>query len=107
LIAGGLPRKQARLVEAWAELREAELHADWQRLQSGQLLAITLHGVNPAVITKPGRLAGRVGVLRGLAAAARPRPQDGWSEGKRGSRAKRFDNPPPLSRVRVALGLGS
>ena len=37
LIGGGLPRKQARLVEAWAELHEDELHADWQRLQSGQL----------------------------------------------------------------------
>ena len=39
LIAGGLPRKQARLVEAWAELHESELDVDWQRLQAGQLPA--------------------------------------------------------------------
>jgi len=39
LIAGGIPRKQARLVEAWGELHEDELNADWQRLQSGQLPA--------------------------------------------------------------------
>ena len=37
LIAGGLPRKQRRLVEAWAELHHDELLADWQRLQTGQL----------------------------------------------------------------------
>ena len=36
LIAGSLPRRQRRLVEAWAELHEAELIADWQRLQDGQ-----------------------------------------------------------------------
>jgi len=36
LISGELPRRQARLVEAWAELHEAELVADWDRLQSGQ-----------------------------------------------------------------------
>jgi hypothetical protein len=35
LLAGSLPRRQARLVEAWAELRQAELIADWQRLQAG------------------------------------------------------------------------
>jgi len=37
LIAGSLPRRQRRLVEAWAELHQQELHADWQRLQAGQL----------------------------------------------------------------------
>ena len=36
LIAGTLPRRQQRLVEAWAELHQAELLADWQRLQGGQ-----------------------------------------------------------------------
>ncbi len=36
LIGGSLPRKQRRLVEAWAELHQAELSADWQRLQEGQ-----------------------------------------------------------------------
>jgi Domain of unknown function (DUF4160) len=36
LIAGSLPRRQQRLVEAWAELHQDELLADWQRLQQGQ-----------------------------------------------------------------------
>jgi hypothetical protein len=36
LIGGELPRRQRRLVEAWAELHQAELAADWQRLQQGQ-----------------------------------------------------------------------
>src|SRR5258708_7167898 len=31
LIAGSLPRRQRRLVEAWAELHQAELRSDWQR----------------------------------------------------------------------------
>jgi len=37
LIAGGLPRRQHRLVEAWAELHRDELLLDWDLLQSGQL----------------------------------------------------------------------
>jgi len=37
LIAGLLPRRQQRLVEAWAELHEGELLADWQLHQSGQV----------------------------------------------------------------------
>jgi len=36
LIGGSLPTRQRRLVEAWAELRQAELKADWQRLQEGR-----------------------------------------------------------------------
>jgi hypothetical protein len=36
LIAGSLPQRQRRLVEAWAELHQEELAADWQRLQTGQ-----------------------------------------------------------------------
>lgn len=36
LIAGALPRRQRRLVEAWAELHQAELLADWQQLQEGR-----------------------------------------------------------------------
>ena len=36
LIAGSLPRRQARFVEAWAEMHQAELLADWSLLQSGQ-----------------------------------------------------------------------
>ena len=35
-IAGVLPRTQQRLVEAWAELHQAELLDDWQMLQSGR-----------------------------------------------------------------------
>ena len=36
LIAGTLPRRQQRLVEAWAELHQAELVTDWRRLQQGR-----------------------------------------------------------------------
>jgi Domain of unknown function (DUF4160) len=36
LIAGSLPRRQRRLVEAWAELHQPELFADWERLQIGE-----------------------------------------------------------------------
>jgi len=35
LISGGLPRRQQRLVEAWGELHQSELMADWNRLGSG------------------------------------------------------------------------
>jgi hypothetical protein len=35
-LAGALPRRQQRLVEAWAELHQAELEEDWQRVQFGQ-----------------------------------------------------------------------
>ena len=37
LIAGALPRRQQRFVEASAELHQAELIADWDRLQAGQV----------------------------------------------------------------------
>ena len=37
LIAGSLPRRQHRLVEAWAELHQDELLANWARLQAGEL----------------------------------------------------------------------
>lgn len=36
LMAGSLPRRQQRLVEAWAELHQAELLGNWDRLQSGR-----------------------------------------------------------------------
>jgi Domain of unknown function (DUF4160) len=36
LIAGALPRRQRRLVEAWAELHQEELLADWTLLQGGE-----------------------------------------------------------------------
>ena len=35
-IAGSLPLRQQRLVEAWAELHQLELQADWQLLQQGR-----------------------------------------------------------------------
>ena len=36
VIAGSLPTRQRRLVEAWAELHQQELCDDWNRLQQGQ-----------------------------------------------------------------------
>ena len=36
IIAGSLPQRQQRLVEAWAELHQDELLADWQLLQQGR-----------------------------------------------------------------------
>ena len=36
LIAGNLPRRQIRLVEAWGELHRDELAENWMRLQSGK-----------------------------------------------------------------------
>jgi hypothetical protein len=36
LIAGDLPLRQCRLVEAWAELHQAELATDWRLLQDGR-----------------------------------------------------------------------
>ena len=35
LLAGDLPRRQRRLVEAWAELHQDELKEDWSTLQEG------------------------------------------------------------------------
>lgn len=37
IIAGSLPRRQQRLVEAWAELHQNELLADWDTLQRGRI----------------------------------------------------------------------
>lgn len=37
LISGSLPKRQQRLVEAWAELHQAELLIDWELLQAGKL----------------------------------------------------------------------
>lgn len=36
LIGGNLPRRQRRLVEAWAEIHQHELLHDWERLQAGR-----------------------------------------------------------------------
>jgi hypothetical protein len=36
LIAGSLPRRQQRFVEAWAELNQDELMNDWELLQAGR-----------------------------------------------------------------------
>ena len=35
-LAGGFPRRQQRLVEAWSEIHRDELLEDWSRLQSGR-----------------------------------------------------------------------
>jgi len=36
LVAGSLPQRQRRLVEAWAELHQDELRANWGHLQEGR-----------------------------------------------------------------------
>ena len=36
LLAGQLPSRQQRLVEAWAELHQDELLADWHLLRQGR-----------------------------------------------------------------------
>ena len=36
LLAGEMPRRQRRLVEAWAELHQDELIEDWDTLQEGR-----------------------------------------------------------------------
>jgi len=36
LLEGALPRKQVRLVQAWIELRQEELLADWQLAVNGE-----------------------------------------------------------------------
>jgi len=35
VLGGALPRRQHRLVEAWAELHQGELNNNWERLQAG------------------------------------------------------------------------
>jgi hypothetical protein len=37
VIAGELPRRQRRMVEAWAEIHQIELLTAWERLQAGRL----------------------------------------------------------------------
>ena len=37
MLAGELPRKQLRLVQAWIELPRDELMADWELAASGEL----------------------------------------------------------------------
>jgi hypothetical protein len=39
LMAGSIPQKQRRLVEAWAEMHQDELIADWVLLHSGRSAA--------------------------------------------------------------------
>jgi hypothetical protein len=36
ILAGELPRKQLRLVQAWTELHKDELQADWELAVSGE-----------------------------------------------------------------------
>jgi methenyltetrahydromethanopterin cyclohydrolase len=35
-LVGSIPQRQQRLVEAWAELHQTELMADWDLLQDGR-----------------------------------------------------------------------
>ncbi len=37
ILAGKMPRKQLRLIQAWIELRRDELLADWELAISGEL----------------------------------------------------------------------
>ncbi len=37
LIAGSIPKRQQRSVEAWARLHKEELFEDWNLLQAGRL----------------------------------------------------------------------
>ena len=37
IVSGELPRKESRLVEAWAEMHSGEMMENWERLQSGRL----------------------------------------------------------------------
>jgi hypothetical protein len=37
LLEGSLPRRQLRLVLAWAELYQKELEFNWQKVQNGQI----------------------------------------------------------------------
>ena len=36
LLAGDMPVRQRRLLEAWAELHQAELVLNWERIQRGE-----------------------------------------------------------------------
>ena len=36
IMAGDLPKRERRFVEAWAELHQSELEADWELLQAGK-----------------------------------------------------------------------
>ena len=36
LLAGSLPRRQRRLVEAWIEIHPTELMANWERANAGE-----------------------------------------------------------------------
>ena len=36
IMEGAMPRRQQRLIEAWAELHQNELVADWELLQAGR-----------------------------------------------------------------------
>ena len=36
LLSGSMPQRQQRLIEAWAELHQDELLADWELLRNGK-----------------------------------------------------------------------
>lgn len=37
MVEGDLPRRQIKLIEAWAELHKDELFADWKLAQNGEI----------------------------------------------------------------------
>ena len=37
MVSGEFPRRERRLVEAWAEMHSGEMMENWKRLQSGKL----------------------------------------------------------------------
>jgi hypothetical protein len=43
LLHGELPRRQLRLIQAWAELHQDELRADWRLAMNGE----QPHGIQP------------------------------------------------------------
>ena len=54
MLAGELPKRQQRIVEAWAELHQQELMADWDRLQNGDkpvpIAPLTYNSHEPAYL---------------------------------------------------------
>lgn len=67
LLGGSLPRRQSRLVEAWAELRRDELQTAWQSLQQGIHLLRSIRFVRRRSMRHPIYRVITVEVLEGYA----------------------------------------
>jgi hypothetical protein len=88
LLAGSLPRRQARLVEAWAELHQSELTADWDRLQTGseplpiarvQRRMKSMESVAAAILQRVATSVPKLRELPESETALKPSP-DRWSK---------------------------